>query len=158
MLKNKMLQWLIMILIAITLIALASFILWEYLDRRTPVGVPGQAAVDLVEPKMMTAKQMKEATFELKEITTNLAGNSFIRISFAFLLENAKAKEEFDLLSTRVRAIVIQTLADLTADQASGSKGQDMISTELINRINPILTKGKLVRVDITDFHIGRAN
>lgn len=158
MLKNKMLQWLIMILIAITLIALASFILWEYLDRRAPAGAPGQAAVDLVEPKKMTAKQMKEATVELKEITTNLAGNSFIRISFAFLLENAKAKEEFDLLSTRVRAIIIQTLADLPADQASGSKGQDMISTELINKINPILTKGKLVRVDITDFHIGRAN
>lgn len=157
MFKNKMLQWLIMILIAITLIALASFILYDYLDKRNQPTDPSEQAassVENVKPKKMTAQQMKDATVEIKDITTNLAGKSYVRVNFAFLLEDTKAKEEFELLSTRVRATIIQTLADLTAEQASGSKGQDLISTTLINKINPILSKGKLVRVDITDINI----
>jgi flagellar FliL protein len=152
-----MLQWLIMILIAITLIALASFILWDYLeDKNRPTDPSEQAAnsVENVKPKKMTAQQMKDATVEIKDITTNLAGKNYVKVNFAFLLEDTKAKEEFELLSTRVRATIIQTLADLTAEQASGSKGQDLISTTLINKINPILSKGKLVRVDITDINI----
>ncbi|TNJ64301.1 flagellar basal body protein FliL [Paenibacillus hemerocallicola] len=157
MFKNKMLQWLIMILIAITLIALASFILWDYLEGKNQPTDPSEQAANSVEnvkPKKMTAQQMKDATVEIKDITTNLAGKNYVKVNFAFLLENTKAKEEFELLSTRVRATIIQTLADLTAEQASGSKGQDLISTTLINKINPILSKGKLVRVDITDINI----
>lgn len=157
MFKNKMVQWLIMILIAITLIALASFILWEYLDKQSQSGDPTQQAANSVEnvkPKKLTAKEEKEYTIELKDITTNLAGKNYVKINFAFLLENSKAKEEFELLSTRVRSIILQTLTDMTAEQAGGSKGQDLISTTLINKINPILSKGKLVRVDITDINI----
>lgn len=157
MFKNKMVQWLIMILIAITLIALASFILWEYLDKQSQSGDPTQQAANSVEnvkPKKLTAKEEKEYTIEFKDITTNLAGKNYVKINIAFLLENSKAKEEFELLSTRVRSIILQTLADMTAEQAGGSKGQDLISTTLINKINPILSKGKLVRVDITDINI----
>lgn len=157
MFKNKMLQWLIMILIAITLIALASFILWEYLDKKAQADDPsGQAAssVQNVKTKKMTAQEEKNYSVEIKDIATNLAGKDYVKVSFSFLLDNAKAKEEFDLLTARVRATILQTLADLTAEQASGSKGQDLISTSLINKINPLLTKGKLVRVDITDINI----
>ncbi|PYI50441.1 flagellar basal body protein FliL [Paenibacillus flagellatus] len=152
-----MLQWLIMILIAITLIALASFILWDYLDKKSQPSDPSAQAANSVEnvkPKKLTAEQIKEYTVEIKDITTNLSGKNYIKVSFAFLLENAKAKEEFEMLTTRVRAVILQTLADTTAEQASGSKGQDLISTTLINKINPILSKGKLVQVDITDYNI----
>ncbi|MBD2862761.1 flagellar basal body-associated FliL family protein [Paenibacillus sp. IB182363] len=152
-----MVQWLIMILIAITLIALASFILWEYLDKKSQSGDPTQQAANSVEnvkPRKMSAKEEKANTVEFKDITTNLAGKNYVKINFAFLLEDSKAKEEFELLSTRVRSIILQTLADMTAEQAGGSKGQDLISTMLINKINPILSKGKLVRVDITDINI----
>lgn len=157
MFKNKMLQWLIMILIAITLIALASFILWDYLDNRNQSSDPADIAassVENVKPKKMTAQEVKDYTVELKDITTNLTGKNYVKVSFAFLMENKKAKEEFELLTTRVRAIILQTLADMSPEQASGSKGQDLISTTLINKINPILSKGKLVRVDITDINI----
>ncbi|MEF3309774.1 flagellar basal body-associated FliL family protein [Paenibacillus sp. GYB004] len=157
MFKNKMVQWLIMILIAITLIALASFILWEYLDKKSQSGDPTQQAANSVEnvkPRKMSAKEEKANTVEFKDITTNLVGKNYVKINFAFLLEDSKAKEEFELLSTRVRSIILQTLADMTPEQAGGSKGQDLISTTLINKINPILSKGKLVRVDITDINI----
>ena len=152
--KNKMLQWLIMILIAITLIALASFVLWEYLDKRSdPAGITGNSA-ESVQTKRLSAKQIKDQTVEIKDVVTNLFGDDYVKISFAFELENGKAKEEFELLQTRVKSIIVQTLVDLTADQIRGSKGLDLISTTLINKINPILTKGKLTRVDITDISI----
>lgn len=157
MFKNKMLQWLIMILIAITLIALASFILWEYLDQKSAPTDPSEQAassVENVKPKKLTAEQVAANTVELKDMTTNLAGRDYIKISFAFLLDNEKAKTEFGLLNTRVKAIILQTLADLTAEQASGSKGYDLIGTTLINKINPILSKGKLTQVNITDINI----
>jgi flagellar FliL protein len=154
MLKNKMLQWLIMILIAITLIALASFVLWDYLDKRSnPAGITGNST-ESVQTKRLSAKQIKDQTVEIKDVVTNLMGNDYIKISFAFELENSGAKEEFELLQTRVKSIIVQTLVDLTTEQIRGSKGLDLISTTLINKINPILTKGKLTRVDITDISI----
>ncbi|GAA3406643.1 flagellar basal body-associated FliL family protein [Paenibacillus hodogayensis] len=157
MFKNKMLQWLIMILIAITLIVLACFILWDYLDKKSPSGDPSEQAassVDNVKAKKMTAKEEKANSVEIKDITTNLAGKNYVKVNFSFLMDNTKSKDEFVLLTPRVRAIILQTLADLTVDQVGGSKGQDLISTTLINKINPILSKGKLVRVDITDINI----
>lgn len=159
MFNNKALQWLIMILIAITLIALASFVLYEMMLRNGLQNDPAAAAtgsVENVQPKKLTAEQIKDYTYEMKDITTNLVGSDYIKISFAFLLDSAKARNEFELLQTRVRAIVLQTLADMTAEQVSGSKGMDLIGTTLINKINPILSKGKLTQVDITDFNIAR--
>lgn len=157
MFKSKMLQWLIMILISITLITLAGFVLWNYLDKQAQSDDPAlQAAtsVDGVKPKRLTADQIVAQTVEMADITTNLTGKDFVKISFAFELDSKKSKEEFEKLSTRVKAIVIQTLADLNAEQIRGSKGYDLISTSLLNKINPILTQGKLRQVDITNINI----
>ncbi|MFK7695829.1 flagellar basal body-associated FliL family protein [Paenibacillus sp. HJGM_3] len=157
MFKSRMLQWLIMILISITLIALAGFVLWNYLDKQAQGDDPAlQAAtsVDGVKPKRLTADQIVAQTVEMTDITTNLTGKDFVKISFAFELDSKKSKEEFEKLSTRVKAIIIQTLADMSADQIRGSKGYDLISTSLINKINPILTAGKLRQVDITNINI----
>ena len=160
MVKNKMLQWLIMILISITLIALASFVLWEYMDYRSRNVDPYLAASAQGEHglRRMSAEEIQKNTVEIKDIMTNLSGGSYIKISFAFLLENSKTKEEFEMLNAKVRASILQTLADLNAEQASGSQGQDLISTALMNKINPILSKGKLASVDITDISIMAGN
>ncbi|WP_127580624.1 flagellar basal body-associated FliL family protein [Paenibacillus koleovorans] len=157
MLKSRMLQWLIMILISITLITMAGFFLWNYLDEKSQPEDPSVAAaasVDGVKPKKLTADQMLEQTVEIADITTNLIGKDFVKISFAFELDSKKSKEEFEKLNTRVKAIIIQTLADLNAEQIRGSKGYDLISTSLLNKINPILTAGKLRQVDITSINI----
>ncbi|MDF2814133.1 MAG: flagellar basal body protein FliL [Paenibacillus sp.] len=157
MFKNRMLQWLIMILISITLIALAGFVLWNYLDKQAQPEDPAVAAatsVNGVKPKQLTADQIVEQTVEIVDITTNLAGKDFVKISFAFELDSKKSKEEFEKLNTRIKAFIIQTLADLKAEDIRGSKGYDLISTSLLNKINPILTQGKLRQVDITNINI----
>jgi len=53
-----------------------------------------------------------------------------------------------------MKAIVIQTLADMTPDQVSGSKGFDNLTSALMNKMNPDLHEGKLNKIMITDFVI----
>ncbi len=78
---------------------------------------------------------MKENTVEMKDVLTNLATASgasakFVKVSFAFELENKKAKEEFDFQQSRMKAIVIETLADMTPEQVSGKKKALTISLQ----------------------------
>jgi len=53
-----------------------------------------------------------------------------------------------------VNTIIIQTLADLTDDQLAGSKGQDDLTAILINKINAIMTAGKVSQIDFTNFMV----
>jgi flagellar FliL protein len=42
----------------------------------------------------------------------------------------------------------------MTADELKGSQGEDALESKLLNLINPIIPKGKLVKVEITNFII----
>lgn len=155
MFQNKMLQWLIMILIAITLIVVAGFVLWEYMERNAMPSDPSQQAISSVEnvkAKTMTAAQIKESTVEINDILTNLSTKDFVKISFAFELENTKARTEFELLDHKVKAIILQTIADMTPEQIQGSKGQDQLNAILLNKINQVLKQGKVRQIYITNF------
>ncbi|MEI7027325.1 flagellar basal body-associated FliL family protein [Paenibacillus sp. y28] len=156
MLQNKMLQWLIMILIAITLIVLAGFVLWDYMDRKSadPATEAASSVTNVKAPAKKSAAEVKELTVQMPEILTNLSNKQFVKVSFAFELENKKAKEEFENLDFRVKSIIIQTLADMTAEQVSGKKGQDNLKAVLINNLNGIFSAGKIAQIDITNIVI----
>ncbi|SDC86429.1 flagellar FliL protein [Paenibacillus sp. UNCCL117] len=159
MFKSKIFIMIVAILIAITLILTAAFVLWNYMDKS---GVSGaeqaqNSARDVKAGKKLTPDQVKEFTVEMKDVLTNLAsaGNGtsskFVKVSFAFELENKKGKEEFEKLQSRMKAIVIETLADMTPDQVSGKKGFDNLTSSLMNRMNEELHEGKLQQILITD-------
>lgn len=153
---KKMLPWVIIILVSITLIVGAAFILWTYLDNKSfqPTDPNKQAidSVNSVKPKALSAKEISDMTYKMDDVLTNLATKEFIKISFAFELDSMKAKDEFQLLDFKAKAIVIETLSDLTPDQVQGSKGKDFLSTTLMNKINAILTEGKITHINITNF------
>ncbi|WP_248926366.1 flagellar basal body-associated FliL family protein [Paenibacillus hamazuiensis] len=154
MLKSKVFIMVIAILIAITLILTAAFVLWNYMEKSTQSPQEAaQTSVKEVKPaKKLTADESKENTVIIKDILTNLSGNDkFIKASFAFELENKKAKDEFEKLDFKMKAIIIQTLADMTVEQIQGSKGADQLNAVLMNKMNPLLTQGKLVQIWITD-------
>lgn len=80
-----------------------------------------------------------------------------VSINFAFQLDDKKSKESFDkILDIEVKPIISRVLADMTADELNGSQGEDQLESQLLNLINPILPKGKLVKVEITDFMIAK--
>ncbi|MBP1156000.1 MULTISPECIES: flagellar basal body-associated FliL family protein [unclassified Paenibacillus] len=155
MFKSKIFIMVVAILIAITLILTAAFVLWNYMDKAnsTPLDQAQQSASEVKSGKKLTPDQVQENTSSMQDVLTNLAGgnNKFIKVSFAFELENKKAKEEFEKLETQMKAIVIQTLADMTPDQVSGSKGFDNLTSALMNKMNPLLQQGKLNQILITD-------
>jgi len=139
-LKSRLLMILIAILASITLILTAAFAMIYFLNRE-----PGQS-------KPLSAAQIKENTVDMKDITTNLSGDKYIKISFAFVLENRKAKEEFEQLDFKVKDVIIKTLMDLKPEQIEGSKGQENLTSLLQDKINNgILTQGKLKQIYITD-------
>ncbi|CAG7623609.1 flagellar basal body-associated FliL family protein [Paenibacillus allorhizosphaerae] len=157
MFKSKIFIMVVAILIAITLILTAAFVLLNYMDKSNQ-NLQEQAqnsAREVKTPKKLTPDQVKENTTVMKDILTNLAGSSkFIKVSIAFELENKKAKDEFDKLDTKMKAIVVQTLADMTPEQVSGSKGFDNLTSTLMNKMNPFLAQGKLNQILVTDIVI----
>jgi len=151
---KKMLPWLITILLAITLIAIVAGILFKSFFDNGPDGTNNQTAA--VEVKKLSAKERVEVTSELKDFRRNLADPEYIAIvNFAFQLDSKKAKEDFDkIMEIEIKPIISRTLADMKAEELYGSQGEDALESKLLNLINPILPKGKLVKVEITNILI----
>jgi flagellar FliL protein len=139
-------------LIAITLILAAAFFLWTMMGKSesSDAGAKAQAVKTAKQP---TAAEVKDNTVVVKDVLTNLANNSrFIKVSFAFEMENKKAKTEFEnLLDSKVKGTIIKTLSDMTPEQVSGSKGYDNLTSALMNSLNPYLQEGKIVQIWVTD-------
>lgn len=150
---KKMIPWLITILLAITLIAIVSIILFKsfFTDPKE-----SRAETETIEVEVLSADERVEVTSELKDFRRNLKDPEYVVVlSFAFQLDSKKTKEEFDkLLEIEVRPIINRTLADMTAEELKGSQGEDALESKLLNLINPIIPKGKLVKVEITNFII----
>jgi len=151
---KKMLPWMITILLSITLIAIVSFILYNkfFSDQANK----GEASNRTVAVKVLSAKERVEVTSELKDYRRNLKDPEYIVImNFAFQLDSKKTKEDFDkIMEFEVKPIISRTLADLMPEDLEGSAGEDMLESKLLNLINPVLPKGKLVKVEITNFMI----
>jgi flagellar FliL protein len=144
-------------LIAITLILTAAFVLWNMMEKNADsndAGDKAKASVETVKPaKPPSAAEIKENTVILKDVLTNLANNSrFIKVSFAFELENKKAKAEFEnLLDSKIKGTIIRLLSDTTPEQVEGSKGYDYLTSALMNKLNGYLKEGKIKEIMITD-------
>lgn len=157
MLKNKVFLIVTSMLIVIALILSASLLLWNFMDKKNQeTADPNQKAqstVANVKDKPKSAKEINALTVEIKEVITNLADkDKIIKAAFSFELENKKTKDEFENLNFKVKNIIFQTLSDYTVDQIKGAKGQDALLASLMNKINTILTEGKLKQIYITDW------
>jgi flagellar FliL protein len=147
-----MVPWLISILLAITLIAIVVIILLNTMFDDTSKEAK---STEPVQVEVLSADERVEVTSELKDIRRNLRDNDYVLIvSFAFQLDSKKSKEAFEKVKDiQIRPIINRVLADMTVEQLNGSKGQDMLSSKLLNLINQELPEDeKLVKVDITNF------
>jgi|HigsolmetaAR203D_1030402.scaffolds.fasta_scaffold01329_17 Flagellar basal body-associated protein len=157
---KKMLPWLVIVLVAVTLITVAAFVLWEALMKDPLPDDPALLArnsVDNVRPDQLSAEQISKLTVNMDDITTNLSDLDYVvRISFAFQLSNDKAKDEFTKLEHLAKSTVIKTLSDTKPEEIRGSEGQDALISKLMNSINGILREGKVSKIDITQLIISR--
>ncbi|OPA77601.1 flagellar basal body protein FliL [Paenibacillus selenitireducens] len=150
---KRMLPWLITVLLAITLIIVAAFLLFNYWQNDTK-GSKVDSAISKVEAKRLSADDIVAVTSEITDIKTNLADSEYIvMMGFAFQLDSKKTKAEFDKIKDiNIKPIIIKTLADVQHNDLNGAKGKDQVTAKLTNLINAALPSGKLIKIDITDF------
>lgn len=151
---KKMAPWLITILLAITLIVMAAFLLMKQMTSPAAGGEVRAAVDDVTAPKRLSADQLVKVTSTIEDIKTNLSDpNYVVVIDFAFQLDKSTSKEAFDKIKDfKIKPIIIKTLADTKPEELTGATGKDNLSSKLLNLINKSLPEGKLIQIDITDY------
>ncbi|MGJ9381417.1 flagellar basal body-associated protein FliL [Salipaludibacillus neizhouensis] len=135
MFKNKLVNIMMIILIALTLIGVLALVLYtQFFQEAEAEGEP-------------TVDQVVERSVETEEITTNLLSNHIIRSQFVIQLENDDAKVEFEKRSFQVENIIIQELSDMRDVDFQGSEGIKELESRIRDRVNEIMQDGKVVEV-----------
>ncbi|AIQ69419.1 flagellar basal body-associated FliL family protein [Paenibacillus graminis] len=149
---KKMLPWLITILLAITLIVVAAFLLMDKIFPSDTNDV--NTAVQNVETKKLSADEIVALTAEITDIKTNTADPDYIlKVNIAFQLDSAKSKEEFEKIKAiKIAPLIIKAIADAKPEELNGAKGKDQFSSKLMNIINKNLTEGTITQIEFTDF------
>ncbi|WP_127592516.1 flagellar basal body-associated FliL family protein [Paenibacillus lautus] len=147
---KKMLPWLVTILLSITLIVLAIFLLS---DKLLGDNGKSQASANAAALPKLSADEIVAMTSEIDGIKTNLADPNYIaQMSFAFQLSDKKAKEEFEKIKNiKIKPIIIKTLADTKPELLNDSKGREQFNAKLVNLVNKSLTSGRLIQIEMTD-------
>ncbi|MDQ0245691.1 flagellar FliL protein [Bacillus fengqiuensis] len=137
MFKNKLVNIMLIILLALTLVGTVAVIMVLKLTN----------VEESAEP---SAKELVESTVSIEEITTNLLNDQFIRISFTIQTDGKTAKKELEMRDFQVRDVIIKELSDMKAEQFQGQKGVVELEERLKVKINELMQEGKVVKVYTT--------
>lgn len=137
MFKNRLLNIMMIILGALTLIGILALVLYTQVFQ-------AQEAQGEREP---TIDQVLERSVETEEITTNLLSNHVIRSQFVFQLENPTAKTELEKRSFQVENIIIQELSDMRDADFQGSEGIKELEGRIKSEVNQIMQEGPVIEV-----------
>ncbi|GKV67806.1 flagellar protein FliL [Sporosarcina sp. NCCP-2716] len=140
--KNKVLTVSLIILVSITLVGIVGLILVLQFNKGDD------------KPKEPSIDEIIEASVDVPEITTNLNGRQFIRISLKIQTDNKKAAAELTKRDFQVNNIVIQQLSEMTAKDFEGKAGKQQFEDGLKAQLNPLMQEGKIVKVYITSYII----
>ncbi len=98
--------------------------------------------------------EVLEASVDIPEMTTNLASDDFIRISFKIQTDSPEAMEELTKRDFQAKDTVIQNLSEMTADDLKGEAGKQKLTELLKADLNSIMQNGKVQKVYITSYII----
>ncbi|WP_245698261.1 flagellar basal body-associated protein FliL [Sporosarcina ureilytica] len=139
--KNKFLTITLIILVTITLVAVIILALaWQLnkngdSDKDTGTGT--------------TIDEIIESSVDIPEITTNLAGRQFIRISLKIQTNSKQAAEELEKREFQVKNIVIHELSEITREELEGKTGKQAFESTIQSLLNPLIQSGEIERVYI---------
>ncbi|MED0660591.1 flagellar basal body-associated protein FliL [Bacillus smithii] len=139
--RNKLLTIMLIILTVITLAGAVALVIM----LKSNSGHQGK------EPDI---NQVLECSVDVPEITTNLASNDFIRISFKIQTDSKKAKEELEKRDFQTKDIIIELLSGMRAEDLKGAAGKEKLAEMLKSRLNEVMQEGKIVKVYITSYII----
>ena len=137
--NNKLVMTMFILLVIIALVGAVAIIMLLNTNNQSKDSEP-------------TIDEVLEMSVDIKEITTNLASNDFIRISFKIQTDSKESKEELQKRDFQVNNIIILELSGLEVEEIQGKEGQLKLEETLKTKINEILQEGKVQKVYITQF------
>ncbi|MHA6258716.1 flagellar basal body-associated protein FliL [Sporosarcina sp. CAU 1771] len=139
--KNKVLTITLIILVCLTLVGIIFLALYLTFNKEEKDTEP-------------TIDQIIEASVDIDEITTNLSGRQFIRISLKIQTDNPNAADELKKREFQVKNIVIQELSEMTPQNLEGKAGKQAFEDSLKSYLNPLMQSGEVERVYIVSYII----
>ncbi|ALC86023.1 MULTISPECIES: flagellar basal body-associated protein FliL [Bacillaceae] len=139
--KNKLLTIMLIILVCITLLGVVALLFISQLNKPDEETGP-------------TIDEIVESSIDIPEITTNLAGNKFIRISLKVQTDSKEAAEELIKRDFQVKNIVITELSEMTPEDLEGKQGKATFQSSLKTKINELMNDGEVQQVYITSYII----
>lgn len=136
--KNKPLLIMVVLLVIIAVIGSAAFLFIYQTSHENNQDGP-------------TIDEVLTTSVDVNDVTTNLASDDIIRISFKIHTESKEAKEELEKRDFQVKNIIILTLSEKTEADIKGKDGQLNLEEELKEKISGIMQKGKVEKVYITE-------
>jgi flagellar FliL protein len=98
----------------------------------------------------LSADEILELSIDTKEITTNLADDSYVKIRFNVQVDNKKAKQELEKRIFQLQNAIIYELSSVEKDDLRGKKGISELETRLGQRIDEFLENGNVSKVYTT--------
>jgi len=147
---KRVLPWMITMLLAITLIVLVFFMIWN--SQNSPSSNDASAGSE-VQMKRLSADEILELTSVMSDIKTNLSSQDYVvQIGLSFQMDTTDTKEEFEKIKDiMIKPVVLKTLADMSPEDLKGKLGQDQLAAKLLEEINKTMPKGKVIQVDVVD-------
>ncbi|MFT9847850.1 flagellar basal body-associated FliL family protein [Aneurinibacillus sp. REN35] len=145
MFKNRLVNIALIILIAITLVGVVVFVLWQTYFKPEPAPVAGQQI-----EKKISAEEFQKVTLETEEIRTNLLTGDLILAKFAIQAENEKVKHELELRKAQVVHTIIKSLSAMKPEEIQGPKGMEKVEEAIKKELDKLLEEGKVVNVITT--------
>lgn len=135
MFQNRLLNIMIIILVALTLIGVIAFVLYtQFIEVADADSEP-------------TIEEVVSRSLETEEITTNLLTNQIIRSSFVLEAEHEEARNELEMRNFQVENIIIAELSDMSAEDFRGSEGIRALEKNIREQLNEIMHEGTVVQV-----------
>ena len=139
MFKNKLVNIMVILLLAIALVGTVTVIIIKKVNAKPTNG-------------KMSIDQIIEYSVDVPEITTNLYNGDFIKISYKIQTSNKDAKAELDKRDFQVKNIIIQDLSQMKSEQFKQKNSINALENTIKNQINSIMQDGKVERVYTTSF------
>jgi flagellar FliL protein len=126
-------------LIIIVIILLAGAGAYYYLQQNKAAGSSGPSIDEVINNSV-----------DITDLTTNLATNNYVKMSFKIQTDSKDAKNELTKRDFQIKNIMIEELSDTKEEDLQGKAGKVKLEETLKERINKIMQDGKVVQVYIT--------
>jgi flagellar FliL protein len=133
---NKRVRTTLIIIVIILLVGAGAY---YYLQQNKAAGSSGPSIDEVINNSV-----------DITDLTTNLATNNYVKMSFKIQTDSKDAKNELTKRDFQIKNIMIEELSDTKEEDLQGKAGKVKLEETLKERINKIMQDGKVVQVYIT--------